>query len=560
MASEHNLFEFQCLSSLAKVFPDEELQEPRCGEGTALLGEVYSFQVAYRSLKPSRPFPVGVRVTSPELGGLIALRRVGLAPSELPGYADADEHVLRMSPGLYPDPLYPLEPDNSVQVFPNQWRSLWIEITLNTKVRPGGHSIDIQFINQDGEAVGSESFSLHVIPVVLPEQELIHTEWFYADCLAVQYGTEVFSEPHWQLMESYVASASRHGVNMLLTPLFTPPLDTKIGGERLTVQLVDVSRANGTYSFGFDRLERWIEMCDRNGIRYIEFSHLFTQWGAKHAPKIIVSEDGSETPLFGWHTDATGEEYGQFLDAFLPALIAFIHSHGLEQRCFFHVSDEPTEEHLESYRSASEKVRKHTEGFPVIDALSNFEFYEKGMVSHPIPSNDHIEAFLDAGVSELWTYYCCVQYKEVANRFFHMPSARNRILGAQLYKFDMKGFLHWGFNFWNSQYSLRAVNPYEVTDADGAFPSGDAFLVYPGASGPVESIRLKVMFEALQDLRALKLLEELAGKEETLRMLEEGLDAALTFKTYPRQAQWLLAKREQINKAIYEKTITRATG
>lgn len=555
MTSDHGLFEIQCLSSLAKVFPDEELREPRCEGGTALLGEVYSFQVAYRWMKQSRPFPIGIKVTSAELGELITVRAVGLAPSELPGYADADEHVLRMSPGLYPDPLYPLEPGNNVKLYPNQWRSLWIEVSLDKKVKPGAHSIDIQFVTEEGEVAGGDSFSLNVIPIVLPEQKLIHTEWFYADCLATEYKTEVFSELHWKLIESYVATASRHGVNMLLTPLFTPPLDTKIGGERPTVQLVDVSRLDGIYSFGFDRLKRWIAMCDRNGIRYIEFSHLFTQWGAKHAPKIIVLEDGIEVPLFGWHTDATGQEYGQFLDAFLPALIAFIQSHGLEERCFFHVSDEPNEEQLESYRSASEKVRKHTKRFPVIDALSDYEFYEKGMVSHPIPANDHVDVFLNAGVSELWTYYCCVQYKEVANRFFHMPSARNRILGTQLYKYDMKGFLHWGFNFWNSQYSLRAINPYEITDAGGAFPSGDAFLVYPGENGPIESIRLKVMFEALQDLRALKLLEELVGKAETLRLLEEGLDEALTFRTYPRQAEWLLSKREQINKAIYERTM-----
>ncbi|BBI33384.1 DUF4091 domain-containing protein [Cohnella abietis] len=554
MTYEHGLFEFQCLSSLAKVFPDEKLQEPRCREGSALLGEVYSFQIAYRCVKQTRPFSLEVRVASPELNGLITVRRVGLVPSELPGYADADEHVLRMSPGLYPDPLYPLEPNNRFKLFPNQWRSLWVEISLDTQVKPGVHTVEIQFVAEEGEVVGRDSFSLNVIPVVLPEQELIHTEWFHADCLATHYQTEVFSELHWQLIEAYVATASRHGVNMLLTPLFTPPLDTKIGGERPTVQLVDVSRVNGIYSFGFERLKRWIDMCDRNGIYYIEFSHLFTQWGAKHAPKIVVLEEGVKAPLFGWHTDATGEEYGQFLDAFLPALIEFIHSHGLDKRCFFHVSDEPHEEHLESYRSASEKVRKHTKGFPVIDALSNYEFYEKGMVSHPIPSNDHVEVFLNAGVSELWTYYCCAQYKDVANRFFHMPSARNRILGTQLYKFDMKGFLHWGYNFWNSQYSIRPINPYEVTDADGAFPSGDAFLVYPGESGPIESIRLKVLFEALQDLRALKLLEGLIGREETLRILEEGLGEALTFRTYPRQAQWLLSKREQINKAIYEKT------
>jgi hypothetical protein len=59
-----------------------------------------------------------------------------------------------------------------------------------------------------------------------------------------------------------------------------------------------------------------------------------------------------------------------------------------------------------------------------------------------------------------------------------------------LYKFDIKGFLQWDYNFWSSQYSRCPISPYIVTDAGHDFPSGDAFLVYPGEEGPVESFEL----------------------------------------------------------------------
>lgn len=61
-----------------------------------------------------------------------------------------------------------------------------------------------------------------------------------------------------------------------------------------------------------------------------------------------------------------------------------------------------------------------------------------------------------------------------------MPSARNRILGALLYKYNAVGFLQWGYNFWYSQFSKHEIDPFTVTDAGKAFPSGDAFVVYPG--------------------------------------------------------------------------------
>ncbi|MDG0812648.1 DUF4091 domain-containing protein [Cohnella rhizosphaerae] len=551
--TEKIAIETRCLSSLSKVFPDAEpASAERSGFGSALRGEHFSFQIAYRAPELTRTAKVCVSVAAPGLEGKIAVKAVGLAPSALPCYGDPDDDILRGVPGLYPDPLLPLGPDDMVKVPPRQWRSLWIEAAIGRDARAGAHAIEIAFVSEAGESLAHEVFALEVIPAELPEQELIHTEWLHADCLATEYGVDIFSARHWALIEAYVGTAAKHGMNMLLTPLFTPPLDTAVGGERPTVQLVDVRLEGDVYRFGFDKLTRWIEMGLRKGIRYFEFSHLFTQWGAKHAPKIEALAEGVPIKLFGWHTDAAGAPYRRFLDAFLPELVAYIRARGLENRVYFHVSDEPHEADVESYRAASDIMRKHMSGFPIIDALSDFAFYELGLVGQPIPSNDRIDPFLAAGVPELWTYYCCSQYKDVANRFFDMPSARSRVLGLQLYKFGIKGFLHWGFNFWYEQYSKRPIRPFEVTDAGGAFPSGDAFLVYPGneGDGPVESIRLKVVREALQDQRALQLLERLTGRDAAIALVERDLDEPLTFAAYPRDAAWLLRRRERINQAI----------
>ena len=45
----------------------------------------------------------------------------------------------------------------------------------------------------------------------------------------------------------------------------------------------------------------------------------------------------------------------------------------------------------------------------MIDALSNVDFYKRGIIKNPIPANNHIEPFVEAGVKPLWTYYCCGQ-------------------------------------------------------------------------------------------------------------------------------------------------------
>ncbi|MFD2331025.1 DUF4091 domain-containing protein [Cohnella sp. GCM10020058] len=551
----HNSLQTRCLSSLSKVFADEELRDARVGRASALRNERFSYQVAYRSETLLKSLSAGI---VSDLAPHISVRAVGLVPSELPCHADHDDDVLRTTPGLYPDPLYPPRAGIGFSALPGQWRSLWVTVDIDESVDPGTYPIEIRFMQENGEVAGAETFELEVVAASLPPQRLVHTEWFHVDCIAAYYREDVWSERLWELLGKYIRNAVRNGINMLLTPLFTPPLDTEIGGERTTVQLVDVERTGDGYRFSFDKLRRWVELCLSSGVEYFEFSHLFTQWGAKHAPKIMGMENGAYKRLFGWETDAGGAAYRGFLDAFLPELVAFIEQHGLKERSYFHVSDEPAMAALEDYRAASEIIRGHLAGFPVIDALSDYDFYATGAVDIPIPASDHVKPFIERGVEPLWTYYCVSQNKKVANRFFHMPSYRNRILGIQLYKFNAAGFLHWGYNFWNSQFSKYSIDPYKVTDAGCAFPSGDAFVVYPGEDGPLESLRLVVLHDALQDLRALRLLESKIGKEETLRLVEEGLTQAITFEDYPRDADWLLSLRERVNERIKSSVSGRA--
>ena len=96
------------------------------------------------------------------------------------------------------------------------------------------------------------------------------------------------------------------------------------------------------------------------------------------------------------------------------------------------------------------------------------------------------------------------------------------------------------------------IDPYQVTDADGAFPSGDAFMVYPYKDTVIESLRAVVFHEGLQDMRALQLLESLTSKEEVVKIMEEAFGCELKFKQYPKNANALIAMREKINRLLAE--------
>lgn len=73
-----------------------------------------------------------------------------------------------------------------------------------------------------------------------------------------------------------------------------------------------------------------------------------------------------------------------------------------------------------------------------MEALSSYDLYREGSVENPVVCNDYIQPFIDAGVEQLWTYYCCAQGDKVSNRFMAIPPERTQILGVQLYLYDLR--------------------------------------------------------------------------------------------------------------------------
>lgn len=544
------------ISALEKCFLDENIDSKKeYRQGSCFKNEIFRFACAYiikdRPCFNKESYILSIKSPIKEY---VSVRKVENVPVLMAVTGSGcDEDFLRRTPGLYPDLLVPLSKDNRIG-FTSNLQSLFIEVDTKGVVKAGVYPIEITFANPEtDEVVLSEVFTLEILDAMLPEQELKFTQWFYTDCLADYYRIKAFSKEHWRIIENFMRTAARNGINMILTPVFTPALDTYVGGERTTVQLIDIVYENGEYSFNFEKLGKWIAIAKKVGIKYLEISHFFTQWGANHAPKIVATVNGKRKKIFGWKTDATGDEYVKFLNAFIPKLIKYLKSEGMDKNTVFHVSDEPSMQHLDAYKKARDIVKPLLKGYTIMDALSNYEFYEKGIVDNPIPANNHIEPFIEHNVSNLWTYYCISQANGVSNRFISMPSYRNRIIGVQMYKYDIKGFLHWGYNFYNNQCSYDKINPYLTTDNDYFAPGGDAFQVYPAPDGTAyESLRICVFHDAIQDMRALKLCEELYGNDYVVKLIDEGIEP-ITFKNYPRNDEYILTLREKVNKAIKEK-------
>ncbi|MEU8227135.1 DUF4091 domain-containing protein [Kribbella sp. NPDC048915] len=504
-------WEFVLCDALAKVHPVRD-PRPVAAETRfqAFLGEPASFQLAYRPpMEPTfrNPSPLHVRVEG-DAADLVTVASVDLVPCSfvaLPGHDDGYEFD---EPGLYPDVLRPI-PDGGVPVRFGSWAALWFDVKTADLARAGVHELTIVVTAPDGSDLYRAPVTVEITGIELPPLDIVSSHWMHLDALADHYGLEVFSEEHWAVVERFMASAAGMGATSLLAPVWTPPLDTAVGTYRTVVQLIDITTTEDGYRFGFDRLRRWLDVCRRTGITGVEVAHLFTQWGARATPAIVV--DGKR--VFGWDVAATDPRYRELMEALLPALQAVLDEEWDREHVVFHISDEPSgEEGLASYLAAKAVVADLLKGWTVVDALSEHSFYSSGAVEVPVVATNHVEPFLAERPERLWVYYCVSQDRDVANRFIGMPSARNRAIGHQLFASGVDGFLHWGFNFYYTWHALRRVNPFEDTSAGGAFPAGDPFIVYPGPDGtPWPSIRHRVFAQAMWDHRALQAVRERYG-------------------------------------------------
>lgn len=552
-------FSSKLVSSLEKCFLNSDINEfTELKEEKIFKNQKYSFQLFAHfedgwqiALKP---------VIEGDLADYITVREVVNIPSELPTYPNCSDMPKVHEPGLYPDLLRPLKYEGALRFHSCQSRALWFDLDPKCQIT-GEHTVKIKLmyvqmtskgLTLTDEIMAEHEIKIDIKDVAIPEQELKFTQWFYADCLADYYNVEVFSDRHFEICENFARTAVENGRNMLMLPLLTYALDTHWGGERTTVQLIDVYKDGDNYTFGYDNLDRWLDMCNRIGVKYYEVSPFFSQWGADSTPKVVATVDGKKKTIFGWGTNPVSVEYNTFIRAFITGFLNHMKARGEDQKCWFHISDEPITEQLEQYKTVRNSISDLLEDYNVIDAISHYEFYEMGIIKTPVPKTMDIEPFLENNVPDLWCYYCGSQCDGVSNCHFAMPLARVRSIGMQMYKYNIKGFLHWGYNYYNNQFSYDRLDPFANSDGESFAASGDTYMVYPAPDGTAwESTRLRALYEGMEDMRVMSLAETLCGKEKVIAAIE-NLCGEVKFNKCVNDANLMLKIRRTVNQMVFD--------
>ena len=253
-----SILNVKTISSLEKVLPAPTCKATEIKSASVLFGEEFSYQVALKLNDPGHFYTIFEIEIESDLDDCITVYSPRCVPVLLGVYDGFDEDYITKDSALIPDVLEPIH--RVTRISPAIYNSVYVSVKVNENVKPGKHTVKL-IIKSGNDIFGESVFTLDVIPAKLPKLAIPYTNWFHSDCIATQHNCRVFSEKHWSLIDKYMNMASSHGMNMILTPVITPALDTMVVTERPTVQLVDIFCENEKYSFKFDKLLRWLDLC-----------------------------------------------------------------------------------------------------------------------------------------------------------------------------------------------------------------------------------------------------------------------------------------------------------
>ena len=466
--------------------------------------------------------------------------RIGYVPSVYNTPVDVDDYYDIRPEMIYPDVLEEVDLGR-LHSEPNCRQAFFFQIKDNDKIPVGDSTVTVRFYI-DNKQVAKTSFVIRKLAAVLPKQKAMSTCWMHYDSIEAQHNVRMFSRDFYKVFGSYLDAAVYSGQTMLLLPIITPAFDTEVGTERRTAQLLDIREdAEGNFTFDFAKMHAFIDFALAHGIEQFEMPPMFSQWGALHCPKIMVKgADGRTRLRFGWKTDSLSDDYRKFLATLIPALVSEMRARGLEERTFFHVSDEPHKDQLERWEACKAMITPYLGNCRTLDACSDIEFAGKNEREYAVAVEYKLKPFIEAGCRPLCTYFCCgPRNLHYPNRFMSQPLPRLIVLGASLWRYDIDLFLQWGFNFFNTFLSRREISPYGNTDCDVMYLSGDAFIVYPNYAGRSAnmSLRLVAMREMWRFSRLLYLLEEKLGREAVTKILDD--EGVTYFNEYPTEQDWL---------------------
>lgn len=368
--------------------------------------------------------------------------------------------------------------------------------------------------------------------------------WQHPCNIARHADVRLWSDEHFAVMEQYLRSLAELGQRALTLVVSEIPWsgqgcisNPESGSNIFEYSIIPVRRhADGTFSYDFSILQRYIDLAAACGIREeLSIYGLVGVWTQGMFTK--PAEDYPDGVRVRYLDEVSGcYDYMRRacdIDDYVRALEQYFIATKQIDRVRV-AADEPSD--VEKFRLSLEHLHATAPAFKFKAALNYVEFIEEfgdkfyDFAPYLHCTRDKLDVLRRfkrtmPGKRFLW-YTCCGPARP--NYFLHSPLVEAYLVGILTHIYGMDGYLRWSYTVWTRDPMHDAsYNDWEV---------GDMFIVYPGANGhPIKSLRYYALKRGIQFFELLKSYRRRFGKrrtDELLRPLFTSTDVKRFDTTY----------------------------
>ena len=423
-----------------------------------------------------------------------------------------DDAILPVD-SMYPDPIIDDAEENLEDTISH--KTLLVDIAIPRDAKPGIYKGKLTLeATKDGQSVKHRKpFCIQVFPVTLPEEQGLVVEQHMGGFRQMNKGEDVpFLSDRWfELLKIVANAAAEYGQNC-----YYPPVQPKIV----------LNEDSTDFNLDFTDFDKVLDFLREEGnLHYFSNSYMGGRpsddlWNDAFVFTLRYVQDGQLKTESAKYDDPR-------LSTYIKRYYSLIRKHFEEKGwlncCYQHIADEPalkgTDNQI-SWSYVAKLVKDAAPGLRTIDAC--YELVENLDVSVVQLANNIAEMPPVPDGCERWMYTCCGPQGNFANRFVAQPLLKVRILHWLNYKYNERGYLHWGLTRWD----ICPDPMHDVTPKGYTWPGGDCYIFYPGYEKVYPSIRAGAVRDGVRDYDLLQMVEarDKAKAEEFCNSIIQGPD------------------------------------
>ena len=385
-------------------------------------------------------------------------------------------------------------------------RSVWVSCQVPTDAAVGTYSGAL-CIKEGKRTIAKLPLSIKVADRTLPSPE----EWqFHLDLWqnpfaeARYYGTSLWSDAHLAAMRPSMEMLAAAGQKVITASIMHKPWNGQTE-DHFDSMVTWTKRLDGTWEFGFDVFDRWIEFMMSCGIDKQINCFSMIPW-ALSFPYYDVATNRMQV-LRAAPGDAAYEEM------WVAMLKAF--SQHLREKGWFAITTIAMDERpMHAMQKAMAVIRKADPEFKVSLAGNWHPEIEADLYDYCIALDQaellpqEVFTRRKAEGKKTTIYTCCSTHKP--NTFTFSVPAEGAWYGFYVAGTEYDGYLRWAYNSW-------VKDPLHDTRFR-AWPAGDTYMVYPYGRS---SVRFEKLIEGIQAYEKVRILrEEFAAENNTAKLNE----------------------------------------